>query len=141
MRELLKLLILISALIINGCFNSNQTKYNSKKSNEPIEIVRNFLAEPNPNNKLKVVREKSEYLKNNSVDLLVLDMIMKDGLDGFETYKKIIEIHPAQKAIIVSGYAESERVKKTQAIGAGAYIRKPYTLEKLGMAVKKELQR
>jgi len=64
---------------------------------------------------------------------------MRGGIDGLETYKKIIEIHPGQKAIIVSGFTESEHVKKAQSLGAGAYLKKPYTLEKLGMAVKQEL--
>ena len=58
---------------------------------------------------------------------------------GLETYKKIIEFHPDQKAIIVSGFSESAHVKNVQAIGAGAFINKPYTLEKLGMVVNNEL--
>jgi two-component system, cell cycle sensor histidine kinase and response regulator CckA len=32
-------------------------------------------------------------------------------------------------------------VTKAQALGAGAYVKKPYVLEKLGLAVKKELDR
>jgi signal transduction histidine kinase/ActR/RegA family two-component response regulator len=80
-----------------------------------------------------------EYLQNSAVDLLILDMIMPGGMDGFETYKRSIEIHPGQKAIIVSGFTESEHVKNAQALGAGAYLKKPYTLEKLGMAVQHEL--
>lgn len=82
-----------------------------------------------------------EYLQTNSADLLIMDMIMLGGIDGFETYKKIIEIHPGQKAIIVSGFTESEHVKNAQSLGAGAYLKKPYTLEKLGLAVKHELHR
>jgi signal transduction histidine kinase len=80
-----------------------------------------------------------EFLKENTVDILVLDMIMDPGIDGMETYAKIIDLHPGQKAIIASGYAENKRVKQTQDLGAGAYIRKPYTLEKIGMAIRKEL--
>jgi len=79
------------------------------------------------------------YLQENAADLLVLDMIMNPGIDGLETYKKIIEFHPAQKAVIASGYSESDLVKKAQSIGAGAYIKKPYSFEKIGMAVKGEL--
>lgn len=81
------------------------------------------------------------YLKDNKVDILVLDMIMDPGIDGMETYAKIIERHPGQKAIIASGYAENKRVKETQQMGAGAYIRKPYTLENIGMAIREELDR
>ncbi|MBE9594086.1 MAG: response regulator, partial [Proteobacteria bacterium] len=41
-----------------------------------------------------------EYLSNNSVDLLVLDMIMEPGIDGLDTYKQILKLHSRQKAII-----------------------------------------
>jgi len=81
------------------------------------------------------------YLKSHRVDLLILDMIMDPGMDGLDTYKKIIEIHPGQKAIIASGYAENERVKTLQELGAGPYIKKPYTIENLGQAIKIELLR
>ena len=68
-------------------------------------------------------------------------MIMDPGMDGLETYKKIIEIHPEQKAIIASGFSETDRVKEVQSLGAGAYIRKPFLLEKIGLAVKEELEK
>lgn len=80
------------------------------------------------------------YVADHSVDLLVLDMIMGAGLDGLETYQRIVERHPGQKSIIVSGYSETERVKEAQRIGAGQYLRKPYTLENIGLAVKSELE-
>ncbi len=83
--------------------------------------------------------EAVEYLKKNSADLIVLDMIMDPGMDGLDTYAKILEIHPNQKAIIVSGFSETERVSKARDLGAGSYIKKPYMLEKLGLAVRKEL--
>ena len=79
--------------------------------------------------------EAVEYVKKHPVDLLLLDMIMDPGIDGYETYKKITEINPNQKAIIVSGFAETTEVKATQALGAGLYLKKPLTLEKLGVAV------
>ncbi|MFH1350904.1 MAG: PAS domain S-box protein [Pseudomonadota bacterium] len=81
-----------------------------------------------------------EYMKDNSADLLVLDMIMDPGIDGLETYKRIVEIHPNQKAVIASGFSETARVKKAQGLGAGQYIKKPYALEKIGLAVKEELE-
>ncbi|HLZ18586.1 MAG TPA: response regulator, partial [Smithellaceae bacterium] len=85
--------------------------------------------------------EALEYLKSHRVDLVVLDMIMDPGLDGLDTYKRILEIHPKQKAIIVSGFSESARVSAAQALGAGAYVRKPYIMEKLGVTVRNELDR
>jgi PAS domain S-box-containing protein len=85
--------------------------------------------------------EAVAYLKANNADLLVLDMIMDPGMDGLDTYIKILERRPEQKAVITSGFSETERVKRAVAMGAGAYVRKPYVLEKLGMAVRKELDR
>jgi PAS domain S-box-containing protein len=85
--------------------------------------------------------EALKYLQEHTVDLVVLDMIMDPGMDGLDTYRKILEIRPLQKAIIVSGFSETERVTKTQELGAGAYVKKPYVLEKLGLAVRKELER
>lgn len=85
--------------------------------------------------------EAVKYLQEHSADLMVLDMIMDPGLDGLDTYRKILEVHPRQKAIIVSGFAETDRVSMAQALGAGAYVKKPYVLEKLGTAVRKELDR
>jgi len=85
--------------------------------------------------------EAFAYLKENAVDLIVLDMIMPRGINGHETYEEIIKIHPKQKAIIASGFAETEDVKAAQELGAGKYIKKPYTIEKLGLAVKEELEK
>lgn len=81
-----------------------------------------------------------DYLMDHSVDLLLVDMIMAGGIDGFETYRRITEMHPGQKAIIVSGFSASEDVRGAQAIGAGTYVKKPYTLGKLAMAVKNEIR-
>jgi CheY-like chemotaxis protein len=84
--------------------------------------------------------EAVEYLKENTVDLILLDMIMDPGINGRETYERIVKIHPNQKAIIVSGFAETDEVKAAQKLGAGQYIKKPITLERIGLAVKKVLE-
>lgn len=81
------------------------------------------------------------YMQAHEVDLLVLDMVMGPGIDGMETYRRILEIHPHQRAIIASGYAPSGCVKAMWDLGAGEYLRKPYTLEKIGLAVRRELDR
>jgi CheY-like chemotaxis protein len=85
--------------------------------------------------------EAVDYLRANSVDLLLLDMIMDPGINGRETYERIKKIHPQQKAIIVSGFAETEQVKDTMKLGAGRYLKKPLTLEELGRALKEELSK
>ncbi len=85
--------------------------------------------------------EAVEHLKGNKADMLVLDMIMTPGIDGLETYQRVLEINPTQKAILVSGFSETERVKKAQELGAGAYVKKPYVMEKIGIAIRDGLDR
>jgi CheY-like chemotaxis protein len=81
------------------------------------------------------------HIQQHPVDLVVLDMIMDPGMDGLDTYRAILKVAPRQRAIIASGFAESDRVREAQKLGAGAYLRKPYTLEALGLAIKRELRR
>ena len=85
--------------------------------------------------------EAVEYVNNHPVDLIVLDMIMDPGINGRETYERIIRLHPNQKAIITTGYSLTDEVKAAQKLGAGLYLKKPFTLEKLGIAVRNELAR
>jgi CheY-like chemotaxis protein len=82
-----------------------------------------------------------DLMRKESVDLIVLDMIMEPGIDGLETFKRILEFRPGQRAIIASGFSETERIKEVQSLGAGPYIKKPYTLEKIGIAVRGELDK
>ncbi|MCB2147058.1 MAG: response regulator [Deltaproteobacteria bacterium] len=79
------------------------------------------------------------YLKDHTVDLVILDMIMDPGMDGLDTWCRIIELHPKQRAIIASGYAETDKVRTVQRLGAGEYLKKPYMIDSLGKAVKKAL--
>jgi PAS domain S-box-containing protein len=82
-----------------------------------------------------------EYLKGNKADILVLDMIMVPGIDGLETYRKVLEVNPKQRAILVSGFSETDRVREAQKLGAGVYVKKPYVIEKIGVALRDELNR
>jgi signal transduction histidine kinase/ActR/RegA family two-component response regulator len=83
--------------------------------------------------------EAVAYVRNQSADVIVLDMIMAPDMDGLETYRQILAIAPGQKAIIASGFSESDRVREAQRLGAGGYIKKPYRLEQIGMAIKTAL--
>jgi PAS domain S-box-containing protein len=83
--------------------------------------------------------EAVALIKKRSFDVLILDMVMPPGIDGLATYREILKIIPNQKAVIASGFAKTDRVNETQKLGAGTYIKKPYTLEKIGLAVRAEL--
>lgn len=75
------------------------------------------------------------------IDLVLLDMIMADDFDGLDTYKKMLEFNPHQKAIMVSGFAVTDRIKEALKLGVGQYIQKPYDFDNLGRAVRRELDK
>jgi len=80
-----------------------------------------------------------EFVSRRRCDLVVLDMILGPGMDGLDTYRKIVEATGPMKAVIVSGFSENERVKAARELGVGRYVHKPYTLEALARAIREEL--
>jgi len=83
--------------------------------------------------------EALSYLQGRAVDLLVIDMIMEPGMNGLETFKALQKIRPHQKAIIASGFAETDDVTAVKQLGVSAYVRKPYSIEQFGQAIKEAL--
>ena len=79
------------------------------------------------------------YLKDHPADLVILDMIMEPGMDGLDTYKAILELHPSQKAIIATGFATSNRIQAAEAIGVKQCVKKPFLMADLARAVRAEL--
>ncbi len=79
--------------------------------------------------------EALAYLEENEADLVILDMIMEPGMDGLDTYQAILTKHPNQKAIIASGYSETDRLSEALRLGVGSYIKKPYSVSNLGQSV------
>lgn len=84
--------------------------------------------------------EAVDYLRTHFVHLLLLDMLMPPGMNGLQTYKQILVIHPKQKAVIASGFSESKDVRETLELGAACFIKKPYVMEQLGRRVYAALQ-
>ncbi len=131
-----------SQLAIEGYMGKEQSILIVDDIKEQREIASRMLEQLGyPVTSVSSGEEAIEYLKSRSADLIILDMIMDPGIDGLETYRRILELHPGQRAIIASGFSETERVKEAQKLGAGEYIKKPYTLEQIGLAVKNELEK
>lgn len=82
-----------------------------------------------------------DFLKTNPHDLLLLDMKLGPGIDGTETFRRSLQINPEQRAIIISGLADTDRVQTALEMGVGAFLKKPITLEALARTVRAELDR
>ena len=80
-----------------------------------------------------------DFIKQQKVDIILLDMLMEPGINGCETYRQILEHAPQQKAIITSGYSSPVDVDKAKELGVKQFVKKPYSVEELGQALQKEL--
>jgi signal transduction histidine kinase/ActR/RegA family two-component response regulator len=85
--------------------------------------------------------EAIEHLRNRKADLIILDMLLGTDMDGLETYQRIRAMNPEQRVILVSGFSETNQVKKARQMGAGIFIQKPYALERISLAIRNELNR
>ncbi len=74
---------------------------------------------------------------NNPFHLVMIDMVMEDGLGGLETIRKIRQIRPEQKAIIISGYARTDQ-NEQQACYTD-WLTKPYGMDELVQIVNKHI--
>jgi len=83
--------------------------------------------------------EAVAFAGSHRVDLALIDMIMEPGINGLETYRRLIAIRPAIKAIITSGFSKSDDVRTALELGAGGYLRKPYSIRQLGLLVAQVL--
>jgi two-component system cell cycle sensor histidine kinase/response regulator CckA len=68
-------------------------------------------------------------------DLVVIDMVMGEAIDGLDTYRLIQQAQLGLPCLLVSGYSETERVTLGLQEGACGFIAKPYTQAVLGTAV------
>ncbi len=83
--------------------------------------------------------EAVAYLGQNHAHLVLLDMQMSPGINGRETYERMLAFRPGQRAIVVSGFADSLEISRTLRLGASQIVKKPYTFKELGLAVKTAL--
>ena len=71
-------------------------------------------------------------------DLVILDMVLGEMLDGLQIFELIARRFPGQNAILASGHAPSERAELAISKGL-VWLPKPYTVEALTRAVARAL--
>jgi hypothetical protein len=89
----------------------------------------------------KIPPEKKAAVKHNEADLLLPDKIMKVRIYSLQAYRQIEEIRPRQEAVIVSGFAATDLSKMVQSMGVDSLVMNPYIRERIGLVVRKELDR
>ena len=94
-------------------------EYTFKKNNFEVFIARDG-------------QEALDILKNNFPDIIILD-IMMPMVDGFATLKQIWEDNNLQhtKVMFLSAKNKESDIEKGLALGADAYMTKPFTIKKV----------
>ena len=64
---------------------------------------------------------------------------MEPGIDGLETFRRCLRLNPDQRAVIASGYSQTDQIKKVQQLGHCYYIKKPFLLNTLKQVVREAL--
>ena len=77
-----------------------------------------------------------EYLDENKVDLIILDVFMP-YMDGFETLRQIRKKQISVDVIMVTAANEREQLKEGLHLGVVDYLVKPFTFERFKVALDK----
>ncbi|OPY01065.1 MAG: Blue-light-activated protein [Syntrophorhabdus sp. PtaB.Bin184] len=69
-------------------------------------------------------------------DVVILDLISPNGLDGVEILRQLLAIDPGVSAILSSGYPNDPQIINHRDYGFKAVLVKPYRIEDLNLALK-----
>jgi len=80
--------------------------------------------------------EATEYVAAHAreVDLVLLDLILPN-MSGTAVLKRLRELKPDVRVVILSGFSDSQGVEELLAAGARAMVRKPFTAAELSQAI------
>lgn len=80
-------------------------------------------------------QEAIAIAKQDKPDVILLDLVMPKQ-DGLDSISKLREVAPAAKILILTGYADPERVFRAIKAGAIGYLLKDSTWEQLMQAIR-----
>jgi DNA-binding response OmpR family regulator len=77
-----------------------------------------------------IEEEAIAYVRSHQVDLAILDIRLR-RMSGIEVLGELKEIHPAMRALILTGSPTAETEKQAAALGANDYCTKPIDIQDL----------
>jgi len=78
-----------------------------------------------------VVKFREARTAGHPFDVVILDLTIRGGMGGLETFQKLKEIDPEVKAVVSSGYSDDAIVANYRKHGFRAFLKKPYDLAEL----------
>ena len=78
-------------------------------------------------------------LKSGSLHLMITDILMQ-GMDGMQLLRRARIAHPDLAAIVITAHGEVDRAVEAMQLGALDFLEKPFSRERILVAVDKALQ-
>jgi len=78
---------------------------------------------------------KNSILREDTFDVVLMDLTIRGGMGGEETILKLLELDENANAIVVSGYSSDSIMNDCRNYGFKDCIKKPYTLEQLANVI------
>jgi two-component system response regulator AtoC len=72
-------------------------------------------------------------------DLVTLDVVL-DGMDGFETLRRLKKRLPDVPVVMLSGHGHARTIVEAMQLGAADFLRKPFEVEELELSFKRALE-
>ena len=98
------------------------------------DALKNVLPAYRHFDSIKVVRTSSKLLtllEYEPIDVVLLDITLKDGMNGFETLQELKRRKPEVKVIIISMHTQKEYVNRARELRADAYVFKDLGADEL----------
>jgi DNA-binding response OmpR family regulator len=99
-------------------------------------MIFDLLSEKYECNTASMAEEALQYVEVENYDAILTDIAMP-GLSGVDLLQKIQELSPSTPVILISGKGEEQDPKALLALGAFAYVTKPFSLDELEEVVER----
>lgn len=112
-----------------------------------VDDSESFLADMNLllKNEYRILTAKDgqtglEYIKNENIDLVLLDLFFKNSSDGLTILKEIKRINNTLPVIMITDYSSVETAVKAMHLGALDYISKTPEINRLRLIIQKVME-
>ena len=80
---------------------------------------------------LRTAREAVDYVRDHEADLVILDVMMRDGIDGLTAAGEIKRDHPETRIILTTSASETTWEDRARAVGVEGFWYKEYEVHSL----------